>query len=103
FGCRDVIATVRVGEEGLRALSDPLHGPADFLRRPDADGLLGIDEDLRAEAAADVRGDHAELVLRRNADEGREHETGDVRVLARRVERELVLAGIVVADGGARL
>ena len=100
---RDVVTTVRVGEEGFRALGDPFHRTADFLGCPDADRLFGIDEDLRAEAAADIRCDHAELVLGRDADEGGEDETRDVRVLARRVERELVLPCIIVANRGTRL
>ena len=70
----------------------PLHRTADLLGRPEAHGLLGIDEDLRAEAAADVGRDHAQLVLGRDADEGRQHEPRDVRVLARGVEREAVRA-----------
>ncbi len=31
---RQVVAAVRVGEEGLGAVGGPLHRPADFLRRP---------------------------------------------------------------------
>ena len=82
LGVGDVVAAMRVGEEGLGAVGGPLHRPADLLRRPDADRLFGVDEDLRAEAAAHVGRDHAQLVLRRDADEGRQHEARDVRVLA---------------------
>ena len=103
FGMGDVVAAMRVGEEGLGAVGGPFHRPVDLLGRPDADRLLGIDEDLRAEAAADIGRDHAQLVLGRDADEGRQHEPRDMRVLARRVEREGVRAGIVVADRRARL
>ncbi len=78
-------------------------GRSIFLRRPDAHRLFRIDEDLRAEAAADIGRDDAELVLGREPDERREHETRDMRVLARRVERQRVRAGIVLADRGARL
>ena len=74
FGMGDMIAAVRVGQERFRAVAGPFHRPADLLRRPEADHLLGIDEDLRAEAAADVGRDHAQLVLGRHADEG-----GDAR------------------------
>ena len=86
----DVIAAMRVGQEGFDAVGGPLHRALDLLRRPDADRLFRIDEDLGAEAAADIRRDDAQLVLRRDADEGREHEAGHVRVLARRVERVVV-------------
>ena len=78
-------------------------GRPTFLRGPQAHRLLGIDEDLGAEAAADVGRDHAQLVLGREADEGRQHQPGHVRVLAGGVEREALLAGVVVADGRARL
>ncbi len=82
----------------------PLHRTADLAWQAHRQTrLLGIDEDLGAEAAADIGRDHAQLVLRRDADEGREHEPRHMRVLAGGPEREDVLAGIVVADGGARL
>ena len=103
FGMGDVVAAVRVGQEGLGAVAGPFHRAADLLGGPDADRLLGVDEDLRAEAAADVRRDDPQLVLGRDADEGREHEPRHVRVLAGRVEREGLRAGVIVADRGARL
>ena len=94
----DVVAAMRVRQESLGPVGGPFHRPADLLRRPDADRLLGIDEDLRAEAAADIGRDDAQLVLGRDADEGREHEARHMRVLARGVERERVRARIVFAD-----
>ena len=78
-------------------------GRPTLLRRPQADDLFRIDEDLRAEAAADIGRDHAQLVLGRHADEGGDHEPRDMRVLRRVPEREAVGAGIVFADRGARL
>ena len=103
FGVRDVVAAVRVGEEGFRALRRPLHRPIDLLGRPGADRLLIVDEDLRAEAAADVGRDDAQLVLGRDPLECREHQTGDMWVLARRVQRRDIGARIVFAERGARL
>ena len=95
---------MRIAQEGFRAVTCPFDRPsADPLRGPEADHLLGIDEDLGAEAAADIRRDDAQLVLGRDADEGGDHEPGHMRVLARGVEREMVFARIVVADGRARL
>ncbi len=79
-------------------------GPVHLVRGPEADDLFGIDEDLGAETAADIRRDHAQLVLRRHADEGRDHEPRDVRVLAvvfQSVQR--VVARVVVAERRARL
>ena len=90
FGVGDVVAAVRVGQERLRAVAGPFHRPADLLRRPQADDLFRIDEDLRAEAAADIGRDHAQLVLGRHADEGRDDEPRDVRVLRGVPEREAV-------------
>ena len=83
----DVVAAMRVGEEGLGAVAGPFHRAPDLLGGPDADRLLGIDEDLGAEAAADIGRDHAQLVLRRDADEGRQHQPRHMRVLAGGVER----------------
>ena len=103
FGMGDVVAAMRVGEEGLGAVGRPFDRAIDLLRRPDADRLFGIDEDLRAETAADIGRHHAQLVLRRDADEGRQHEPRDMRVLARRVEREGILALVPFADRRAGL
>ena len=47
--------------------------------------------------------DHAQLVLGREADEGRQHQPRDVRVLAGGVEREALLPAVVLADRRARL
>ena len=98
LGVGDVIAAVRVGEERFGALRRPLDRTVDLLGRPGADGLLGVDEDLRAESAADIGRNDAELVLRREADEGGQDEPRDMRVLARRVERQRVGARVVFAD-----
>ena len=100
----DVVAAMGVGEEALGALGRPLDRPsADPLRGPQADDFFGIDEDLGAESAADIGRDDAQLVFRREADEGRDHQPRHMRVLARRVEREVIVARVVGADRGARL
>ncbi len=98
----DVIPSVGVGHEGLRSLGGPFHRPLEFPRRPGADGLLGVDEDLRAEAAADVGRHHPELVLGRELNECGNHQPGHVGILTGGVKRDLVAAGVVVADGGPR-
>ena len=103
LGVGDVIAAVRIGEERLRAVGDPFHRPADALRRPQRHDFFGIDENLGAEAAADVGRDHAQLVLGRHADEGGDDKARHVRVLRRVPQREGAGAGIVFADRGARL
>ena len=58
----DVIAAMGVGEERLGAVGGPFHRTPDLLGSPDADRLLGIDEDLGAETAAHIRRDHPQLV-----------------------------------------
>ncbi|MGY3471566.1 hypothetical protein ACVW0I_008437 [Bradyrhizobium sp. LM6.11] len=103
LGMGNVVPAMRIGEEGLGAVAGPFHGTADLLRGPQRHHLFGIDEDLRAEAAADVGRDHAQLVLRGDVVERRQHEAGDVRVLRRRVEREMLLRRIVIGNGCARL
>ncbi len=103
LGVGDVIAAVRVGEKRFRAVAGPFHRTADVPRGPQAHDFLGIDENLRAEAAADVGRNDAQLVLGRHADEGRDDEPRDVRVLRGVPEREILRAGVVFADGDARL
>ena len=98
FAVRNVVAPMRVGEKRLGAIGGPFHRPVDLLGRPDADGFVGVDEDLRAEAAADVGRDDPQLVLGRKTDECRQDHPRNVRVLARRIKRHRVRAGIVVAD-----
>ena len=55
------------------------------------DRFLGVVEDLRAEAAADIGRNDAQLVLRQMQDKGAHQKPDDMRILAGRVER--VIAG----------
>ena len=87
LGVGHVIAAMRVGQERLAALGCPLDRPADALARPDERGLLRIQIDLGAEAAADVRCDDADLVLGKTQDECRHQQALHVRVLTRHVQR----------------
>src|SRR5262249_59693006 len=57
-----MIASLMVGEEDLAAPGDPFDLSADPLRRPRDQHLLGVDEILGAEAAADIRRDKAQLL-----------------------------------------
>ncbi len=86
-----VVAPVGVRHERLGAVRGPLHRPANALGGDAAGDLLGVDVDLGAEAAADVRRDDAQLVLGRDVVERAHDETRDVRVLAGGVERGVVL------------
>ena len=99
----DVVAAMGVAEEGLGAVGGPFDGTAHLLGGPDADGLLRIDEDLRAEAAAHIRRHDAQFMLWRDADEGGEHQPGHMGVLAGGVEGEGFRALVIFAHGRARL
>ena len=94
---------MRVGEEAFRAVGHPFHRDAGLFRRPQADDLFRIDEDLRAEAAADVGCDDPQLVLRRDVVEGAHHQARDVRVLRGGPAGVVVFRLVVVAECRARL
>ena len=66
LGARGVIAALIVGDKTFGAILLPLHRPRDLAARPDHERVLGIDEGLHAEAAADIGRDQAQLVLRRS-------------------------------------
>src|SRR5262249_3315037 len=103
LGMGDVIAAMRIGYERFRALGYPFHRPADALGRPKRHDFFWIDENLRAEAATDIRRDDSQLMFRRHADEGGDHEARDMRILRRIPQCESAGAGVVVADRRARL
>ena len=99
----DMVAAVGVGQERFAALGGPLDRPADLLAGPDQRGLLRVEEDLRAEAAADIGRDHAHLRLRQAEHERAHQQPLDVRVLVGDVERVAVVVLGVDRVGGARL
>ena len=104
FGLRDMIAAMGIGEEAFAALGGPLdRTAANALRGPDANNFLRINRDLRAEAAAHVGRDDAQLVLGCQAVEGRDHQPGHMRVLAGGIERVGFRAGVIGTDRGAGL
>ena len=94
---------MRVSEEGFAAIGGPLHRPAHFARRPQADDLFRIDEDLGAEAATDVGRDHPQFVLGRDTDEGGDDEPRHVRVLRGVPQRQVVGAGVIFGQRHPRL
>ncbi len=89
FAVVDHLAAVGVVHHALGARGDPLHRAAELLRRPHDEKIVGIGAALEAEAAADVRRDDADLVLRHMEDVADLHAHA-VRVLRRRIERVLV-------------
>ena len=98
----DHLAAVRIVHHAFGARGDPLHWVAELLRRPHHQQVVGIGAALEAEAAADVRRDDADLVLRHVEDVADLHAHA-MRVLRSGIQRVLVGRGLVVADRDARL
>jgi hypothetical protein len=86
------VAAVDGGEVALGALLDPLHRHAEPLGDRDRDRFLGVEVQLGAEAAADVRRDHPDLGLVDPGDQGHQG-LEDVGDLGGGVEGELALGG----------
>ena len=85
----DLVAAVRGGLVVLAARLGPLDRAAELAGDHQRQHLLGVDVELGTEAAAHVRRDDADLVLRDAGHQG-QHHAQDVRDLRGRVERELV-------------
>jgi hypothetical protein len=92
-----------VGQEAFGALAGPLDAAVELLRGPGQRHVLGVQEDLGAEAAAHVGRDHPHLVLGQAQHEGRHQQPLHMRVLVGDVERVLVVGAAVAADRDARL
>ena len=103
LGGRQVIAAVRVGQEGFRALGGPLDRAVDALAGPRHHRFFGIQKNLGTKAAADVRSDDAYFVFRQPEHERGHQETLHVRILARDIQRVTIIPARVAGDGGARL
>ena len=99
----DVVAALRVGHEGVGAVGDPFDRPAELLRGPQHEHVLGIEEQFHAEAAADISGHDADAVLGDLEDVVGEQVADKMRALRRAPQRVGILARIVFADGAARL
>ena len=103
FGIVGLAALMRGGEEMLEPVLDPFDRAIEFSRRPRDHHLLGIEQhDLRAEAAADKRRDHAHLPLA-HAQHGGKPVAQEYRRLRRVPDRELISARIPIGDNAARL
>ena len=99
----DVVAAVGVGEEGLAALAGPLHGAAELAGGVADHGVLGVEEELHAEAAADVGGDDADAVEGRLEDDGGQHLLDAPAALGVGGQRPLGGGRVVGGGGGAGL
>ena len=98
----DLVAAVDRRLVALGPRLDPLDRTAELAREHERERLLGVDVQLRAEAAADVRCDDAELRLR-NAGHHRQRHARDVRNLRRRPHRQLARRRERLDDDAARL
>ncbi len=97
-----LLALLRRGEHVLEAVLEPAHGPRHAPRDERDQDVLRIDDELGAEAPADVGRDHAHLV-RRQVEEIRDELADLVRHLGGRPHRELAERGIPVRHEPARL
>ena len=97
-----VVAREARRHQVLRAVLHPLDRPARRQRAHHGAQIARIDRDLVAEAAADVRRDHADLVLRQAGDQ-REQRAVRVRRLGRAPDGQLARDLVVVGDRAARL
>ena len=102
LGARCVIAALIIGDESLGAVLLPFHRPLQLAACPDDERVLGIDEGLHAERAADIRCDHAEPVFRDLEHCLGKRVTQEMRTLRRRVERRAAAFPIVIGNSIAR-
>ena len=103
FGAGEMVAPLVVADEALGAIRLPFHRALELARSPDRERVLGVDERLHAEAAADVGRDGAQLRLRQLQDRVGERVAHEGRALRPGVERRAIGRRIVIADGVARL
>ncbi len=92
-----VLARVGGGDQMLAAILDPAHRAVEMARQPAEADLLGLQQALPAEAAADVGRDHADALLR-DAQALRQAVAHDVRHLGRGGEHELVEPVVPLGD-----
>ena len=97
-----VLAAVRVGDELLPAVLDPAHGVIPVHREPAEHDLLGEQDALVAESAADVGDDDAHLTLL-EPQALREPGAHDVRDLASGVEHEHLQSPVPVREHATAL
>ena len=97
----DVVAALRIADEMLGAVGDPLHRALELLRRNGRERIFAERKQLGAEAAAGVRIDHAHL-LRRNVEDHLAQDIADaVRPLAAERQREAILGFVVFGNDRA--
>ncbi len=96
------VAPLLVRQEDLGAASGPLHRSADFFRGEQHGAVFRIHVEAHPEPAADVLGDHVDLVV------GNAHRVDELaahpgRALSAGIERVFSGGGVVGSGAGARL
>ncbi len=99
---RHQVAAGIIGEKGFRAVVGPFHRPADALARPQNGGLLGIKIVAKAETAADIGTDEANL-LEWQSETFREHHARHVDALVSGNQRVGFRCRVVGGDARAWL
>ena len=64
FAARDIVAAMDVGKEGMATVAGPFDRPSHFSSGPRNHRVFGIDEDLGAEAPANIVAQHRDPILR---------------------------------------
>ena len=95
-----LVALLRRGDEMLEAVLDPFHRPLQQYGRQAGDDILRVEDQLRAEPAADVGRDDAYLVLVAPEHVAKEAHRS-VRHLRRAPERKPVVQRVMQRDGAA--
>src|SRR5215831_10902569 len=103
LGLGDVIAAVSVRHESFAPLADPLDRPPDLAAGPGHNGLFGVVELLHAESAADIGGDHPQLLLRDVEHEQAHEQPHHMRKLACRPKRIMTSFGMKFRNRRPRL
>ena len=97
-----LVACLRVRYEGLAALGTPLHWPTQLARGQGTQNLLGIEIELRPEAAADIARDDVK-VFSRQRERLRQQTAQHVYALARGIHGKARAERIEHGIDGARL
>ena len=102
FCTREVIAALRIANEMLAAISHPFHRALQPLCGFQHQRIFAIGKSLRAEATADIRRNHAELVGRNFHALRRDCIAHAMHALARNRQRELLGGGIILTNCATR-
>ena len=103
FGPAGLLPAADVAQQAFIAPADPFDRPAEPARCPHREALLGIEHILDAEAAADIRHLHGDLLWRDTEYLRRQGLAHGMRLAAVGVEDHAVTVGLIGADTGTVL